>query len=525
MQNLLRRGATYYARLFIPSDRWADVGKAVGARGGTKREVVRTLQTTDIREARGRLRTALTAMQADVDARLIAARLRPLTDWTASWPDRAVHLREVLQSAGTEPIHGTWVTDRDGEDFFVGDSEREMLIDSIVRDEAQRVGQEQGLEAGGAFFKAVTTEKITLRAAADTWLAEVGRSRKRKTAEGHRRVFTALEEFLRERYELLSFASTTFDDVTRRMAGDFIHWRAGKVSPPAVRREFSAPMGLWRWAIRRGHTDMNPWTDQTAGLDVARSLADDRTKRAFTVPELVTLIRASGSDWSPNGGGYGATLWDAVRLALLTGLRAAELADLRIRDLIEDRTAIAVPGGKTRNARRTVPLPQVARDVIAARLSVLPDRSPEAPLWPELPVLGLTGSRGGKLSDRFRMARERLLPDAAGVDLHSLRRSYATMLEAAMNAGGRVNPTLITTLLGQARGTLALDRYSAGATLRALKLAVTDLQELGIPSDVDAALGETQNQRPTMVRFKPNPSGASRTARPRPPPSDRRVVA
>ena len=62
--------------------------------------------------------------------------------------------------------------------------------------------------------------------------------------------------------------------------------------------------------------------------------------------------------------------------------------------------------------------------------------------------------------------------------------------------GGRVNPTLISTLLGQARGTLALDRYSAGATLQALKLAVTDLQELGIPSDVTAALVETQNRRP-----------------------------
>ena len=31
-----------------------------------------------------------------------------------------------------------------------------------------------------------------------------------------------------------------------------------------------------------------------------------------------------------------------------------------------------------------------------------------------------------------------------------------------MNAGGRVNPTRISTLLGQARGTLALDRYSVG---------------------------------------------------------------
>ena len=30
MQNLLRRGGTDYARFFIPADRWADVGKAMG---------------------------------------------------------------------------------------------------------------------------------------------------------------------------------------------------------------------------------------------------------------------------------------------------------------------------------------------------------------------------------------------------------------------------------------------------------------------------------------------------------------
>ena len=45
-----------------------------------------------------------------------------------------------------------------------------------------------------------------------------------------------------------------------------------------------------------------------------------------------------------------------------------------------------------------------------------------------------------------------------------------------------------------ARGTLALDRYSAGATLQALKVAVTDLQAMSIPSDVAAAQAETQNQ-------------------------------
>src|SRR5947199_256512 len=64
----------------------------------------------------------------------------------------------------------------------------------------------------------------------------------------------------------------------------------------------------------------------------------------------------------------------------------------------------------------------------------------------------VAGSRGGKLSDRFRTARKRLLPGASGVDLHSLRRCYATMLEAAMNAGSRrINPAIIASLKGRTR--------------------------------------------------------------------------
>jgi hypothetical protein len=74
MQNLIRRGNTWFARLFIPRDRWVDAGKATGAAQGVRREIVRTLQTTDGGEARHRLRPALSAIQADLDARLISAR-------------------------------------------------------------------------------------------------------------------------------------------------------------------------------------------------------------------------------------------------------------------------------------------------------------------------------------------------------------------------------------------------------------------------------------------------------------------
>lgn len=88
--------------------------------------------------------------------------------------------------------------------------------------------------------------------------------------------------------------------------------------------------------------------------------------------------------------------------------------------------------------------------------------------------------------------------------MHSLRRSYATMLEAAMNAGGKsVTGPIIATLMGHARGTMALDRYSSGPVWKAAQAAVADLETLGIPAEVATALAETQGQRPAMVRLAP----------------------
>ena len=67
-----------------------------------------------------------------------------------------------------------------------------------------------------------------------------------------------------------------------------------------------------------------------------------------------------------------------------------------------------------------------------------------------------------------------------------------------MNRGGsRINPSAITaSLMGQERGTIALDLYSGGAALDALKAAVADLEDRGLHGEVVQTLGETLDQRP-----------------------------
>jgi hypothetical protein len=88
----------------------------------------------------------------------------------------------------------------------------------------------RGTAVAKAFYQAVTTESLTLREGLDAWLAEAARGSTRKTIDGHRRVFTELETWLRERRPDLSLEAMTFADISRRIAGEFIAHRSSKVS-------------------------------------------------------------------------------------------------------------------------------------------------------------------------------------------------------------------------------------------------------------------------------------------------------
>jgi hypothetical protein len=70
-------------------------------------------------------------------------------------------------------------------------------------------------------------------------------------------VFGDFDRFLQKHYPLKPLLTLTFDAVTRRMAGEFIAWRAAQVSPSAVKREFSEAVNLLPFArlIRFGRSD------------------------------------------------------------------------------------------------------------------------------------------------------------------------------------------------------------------------------------------------------------------------------
>jgi integrase len=520
MANLIRRGRTWFARLHIPEDRQADVGRAMGAKGGIKREIVRTLQTQDHREASRRRDAALAAMRAEIDAALTRAKLRPLTDWTADWLPKALELRQQLQDHGRDVIgHELVQDDRTGEEVVVP-----MTADTVLQEEAERladvVRRRQGPVVAHQFLSVANAVGNSVAQVARDWLAGEKDRIKGTTFALHKATLRNFEAFFAAHYGTPTLETVAIGDVTRETAARFITERAKEVAAPTIKREHSTFMGLWRFAIRKGRAKENPWSDQTAGLS---HHAAGSKERGYTAPELVKLLRAGRSELAPAGGGYAATHWDLIRLALLTGARLEELVSLKLRDVIADGTAIAVASslhgegrkGKTDSAPRIIPLHAFARRVIRDRLASLPNADPEASLWPEIPAQGPDQKRSKKIASLFPVIRRRILGESDEVDFHYFRRTFMTAAETALHSGGRLNSEMVGLLVGHKRGNLAFDIYSdwarigrrmtSGLLLRLAKLqdAVDDIVELGFPPEVVAALAETADNRPPVVRTAP----------------------
>ena len=514
--SLLRRGLTYFVRVTLPPDRWADIGRSMGARSGLRREVVKTLGTTDRKVASSRLDAAASAIIQEVEDALRRARLRPLADWTADWMSRALERQEELREHGQEPI-GPDHVDEDGEPLgpMTADS---VILDRVLED-YDVVERKRGRAVAEQFRQVAVRSDLSIAEGARRWLADERHRIKAGTIVSHEAAFRWLDAYLAENHAVPSLEAASFSDVTRRIAGDAVEERRTGKAWETVGRDYSAWNGLWRWAVRRGYTNENPWTDQTAGIKVPREHDAHRgQERGYTAAELVKLLHAGPAQLAPNGGGYAASFFDVIRLLLLTGARANEIMGLRVGDVLEEGTVVvlAAAGGKTSAASRIMPLHPFAQRVVAARLAALPDLAPGAPLWPEVPALGVDGRRSRVISSRYKPVRVRILGESGEVDLHSYRRTFLTAAETAIHEGGRLNSDLVALLVGHQRPGLAMNLYSdwvrmgraafrgtLSGRLRTLGEAVEDIVETGLEKAVRIALFETAEARPVPVRTTP----------------------
>ena len=179
---------------------------------------------------------------------------------------------------------------------------------------------------------------------------------------------------------------------------------------------------FFNWSIEQGWMQTNP-IKKLRLPKIQQSLP-----RALTQAEVQLLLDAvDGYDSRAKHFKPGATLWmkDAIRIAVVLGLRASELCQLQWEDVDYQNKTIRIggrPGFKTKNAkRRLLPMTPVAEKIFNS--------------IPEAHQTVIASSTGRKLSERYLSVRFKTFVRLCGLDervsLHSLRHTACTNLITA----------------------------------------------------------------------------------------------
>jgi integrase len=224
-----------------------------------------------------------------------------------------------------------------------------------------------------------------------------------KQSELRGRSYVEVERYL-ERYAkaLHALPATAVD---RKRVADLLDSIARHSGPVSANRARTSLSALFTWAMRKGLHDQNPV--------IATETRKEKTRhRVLTNPELSTV-------WNTLGEGDYA---DILRLLILTGQRASEIADLRWSEIDFDQDLISLPPERTKNARpHEIPLSGAVREILKARTQSARDF-----------VFG-SGAGGFSGWTRCKERLDKRIEDKLGEPLpnwtiHDLRRTAATRM-------------------------------------------------------------------------------------------------
>ncbi|HEY1721059.1 MAG TPA: tyrosine-type recombinase/integrase [Magnetospirillaceae bacterium] len=279
------------------------------------------------------------------------------------------------------------------------EGERETAT-SVLADQAEKLEKKVGTKKAVRWYKTATGERTPFGATVQQFKADRGKALSQSSLNN---LDTAVKEF-----KEFAGEDVTMEEVTRRMAGQFVtQFLPDKKGPKApdgqgpatIRKKVSQLTQVWSWAQQRGllpYSKETPWDAQ--GPTAKEVKARAKTRRIFH-PEETRKILSEAPE--------GKDLGDLIRVALLAGVRLEEVAGLKASQVDESGDWYNVMEGKTDNAIRVVPLVDMAKRVILARLSKA--SGPDDPLFPKRKVRKSSGKRGGSLSQAFTRLRRRVL--------------------------------------------------------------------------------------------------------------------
>jgi integrase len=239
------------------------------------------------------------------------------------------------------------------------------------------------------------------------------------------------------------------------------------------------------------------------GLKLSADAREADRRAGFTAADLTAIFGTPvyAHNDRPRGGGGEAAYWLPI-IALYSGARQGELAQLRIEDLkLDPETAvwffdISTQGGrsiKTASAKRKVPVHPALQSIglLRYRQSLLDlGADLQAPLWPDVKSDNL-GRRAGPWSKWFnRYLRDTANVSGAGKVFHSFRHTFKRM---ARDAG--LPEEMHDALTGHAGGGVGRS-YGGGFGLKALAEAMQRIpapsgaqsliwRQVGYPSEVN----------------------------------------
>lgn len=448
--HLTRRGETFVARVHVPV-----ALRGIVTPSPSTEHISRSLKTRNETEAKRRLPIVVADIKASIEA---ARRAKPkgvavvsATEADAAWWRN--HRREF--EAGDDGNGLSW-----GELLGL---EIDRRLGHPVGTKVWRDGSDHPIfnEAREAetreFVELVSGARVPLGAELERYLAETKHSERYQS-----RIRLALKNL--RRYLREERLADDLKEITKRRAGRFIEW-LGALSPPiasaTVMARTTALSSYWRWMVKKGEAEQNPWPGQAPVATKGATTADTRP---FTDAEMITLL--TGNTYS--------TLQDMMRLAALSGLRIGEIGRLTAADC--EGGFLTVRDGKTASSNRSVPIHPDLASIVARRTAGkgadthLMDELRASPKQPR--------DRAAKATERFTAYREGLgiavRPPGqrqADATFHSFRRWFITKAEQAGNA-----PHLIEAVAGHKRQGESLGRYSAGPSAVQLRAVVESVR-------------------------------------------------
>jgi integrase len=234
-----------------------------------------------------------------------------------------------------------------------------------------------------------------------------------------------LKEFMGDADDTLSLADVSDNDVrafVRVFLRDVRTVRAPNgLSRGSIDKQVTMLKGLWAWAEQFDYLAPDASSIWNLRRSIPQQRPDDAISRdTFTPEELKALVAPL-----PIGHRGG----DLLRLALATGCRCDEIAVLKTTDVGPDAEYFMVPKGKTKNARRIVPLVPAIRSIIADRITAHAATGRIFPDWPIRPASG----KAAALSQWFtHYRRKRLGRETDGrLTFHCLRHTWRTAARRA----------------------------------------------------------------------------------------------